>query len=508
MSETKVLDIQADSTAVSSGPDSAGTGDRDFGRDVLTLAGGSAVASALAILVSPVLTRLYEPGAFGTAAIFTSIVGIVGVIACLRYEMAILLPKTSKDAINLLALCLIISVGMTVVSALVIALSQDVIIRFLNAPDLQPYLWLIAPGVFFSGVLLALNAWNSRLKHFGQLSVARVGNSVGMLVLQFVAGLSGYATGGSLIGGYVFGSALSSLFLGGQIWHDDGRQLLANVRPKDLLKALERYRKFPLVDIWGILLNTISWQFPALLLSHYFTPTTVGYYALGFRVIRLPTSLIGTAIAQVFFQRTSELRRQDEDLVATVDATLGKLIALGLLPALVLGIIGKEIFVIAFGQNWAQAGIYVQILSAGMFFWLIASPFSMLFGVFERQELALIIHLAIFSSRFVSLIIGGSRGSVYIALGLFSGTGVLVYGGLLVSSLRMVDIPFQRIISVFLHYFVLALPSLMALTALKFWFQASDWVLALAGVVAAIGYYALVLREEPEWLPAFRVWKR
>ena len=78
-----------------------------FATDVLKLVTGTTFAQAVTILASPLLTRLYGPEAFGFLALFTSITSIIGVIACMRYEMAIMLPKTDEEAANLLGLCLL-----------------------------------------------------------------------------------------------------------------------------------------------------------------------------------------------------------------------------------------------------------------------------------------------------------------------------------------------------------------------------------------------------------------
>ena len=92
---------------IAASPQGKRTDALSFASDVLKLAGGTAFAQALAILASPLITRLYGPEAFGLAALFTSIVGIVGVVACLRYELAIMLPKRDEEAANLLGLSLL-----------------------------------------------------------------------------------------------------------------------------------------------------------------------------------------------------------------------------------------------------------------------------------------------------------------------------------------------------------------------------------------------------------------
>ena len=70
-----------------------------FATNVLKLVTGSVFSQGLGVLVAPIVARLFAPEAFGVAALFASIAGIVGVVACLRYELAIMLaPTLTKNA--------------------------------------------------------------------------------------------------------------------------------------------------------------------------------------------------------------------------------------------------------------------------------------------------------------------------------------------------------------------------------------------------------------------------
>ena len=125
-----------------------------FTTDVLKLVTGTTFAQVITILASPLLTRLYGPEAFGFLALFTSITSIIGVIACMRYEMAIMLPKTDEEAANLLGLCLLC---VTVVSALTVPalyFGGDALLSLLKAPGLGPYFIPVSPFVFVSEYFL------------------------------------------------------------------------------------------------------------------------------------------------------------------------------------------------------------------------------------------------------------------------------------------------------------------------------------------------------------------
>lgn len=469
-----------------------------FAGDVLKLVGGTTLAQALVVLVMPVLSRLYPPDAFGTAAVFASITALMSGVACLRYEQAIMLPERDEDAANLLAVSLWLASISGGFSAALVMFVREPIIRLLNAPGLMPHLWLVPLTVMASGWFLALNYWNSRTRHFWRLSIARVFQSVATSGAQLGMGAVGEANAGGLIGAGVLGSAVVTVVLGGQIWRDDRRLFRGNVRLGCMFAGLRRYRKFPLLDMWGTLLNGVSWQLPALMLSVFFSQTVVGYYALANRLIQLPMALIGGALAQVFFQRASEAHAKQTDLATVVEKVFQRLVALGLLPALLMTIAGRELFIVVFGRSWAEAGIYTQILGLWMFFWFISSPLSTLYVVLERQELGLILHVAILITRIFALAIGGLLDNVYLALGLFAGSGVLVYAGLTTWNMVLAGVSLCSWLRTLLQYGLYCLPAVAILLLLKLWCKADAWLIFVVSAIALLTYYAFILRRDTD----------
>jgi lipopolysaccharide exporter len=398
-----------------------------FATDVFKIVIGTTFAQLIVVLASPLLTRLYGPETFGFLAIFTSISSILGVIACMRYELAIMLPKTDEEAANLLGLCFLCVAVVSGLTMLALYFGGDGLLSLLGTPGLAPYLILIPPFVFINGVFLALNYWNSRTKQFGRLSVVRVTSALATIGTQLGAGFAGCATGGSLIGANLVGVSVSTGVLGGQIWRDDRTLLRRSISRQGMIDGLKRYKKFPLIDSSSALLTTISWQLPALLLTVFFSPVVVGFYSLGFMVLKMPMSLIGGAIAQVFFQRASEAYLQGT-LTQLVENIFAVLLKLSVLPMLLLAVVGEELFLMIFGAAWSEAGVYAQILSIWIIFWFISSPLSTIISVREKFTIGLGMTILNFSTRFLSLIIGGVLGSAILAMILFSVSGVLVYG--------------------------------------------------------------------------------
>lgn len=456
-----------------------------FGRDVLTLGLGISFAQSITVLSAPLLTRLYSPEAFGLAALFVSLDGMWIVISCLRYEMSIMLPQSDEEASNLLALSILVAFIVSLLTIPIVWFGGSFIVQVLKSPELGPYLWLLPPAVFLGGIFLALNNWNSRTRHFGRLSIAKISNSTITSGSQIGAGFEGYNTAGALIGSAILGTLLSTSLLGVQVLKDDYRLFKKSIHWNEIVSGFRRYRKFPMFDTWASFLNNISWQLPTFLLATFFSPTEVGYYAIGNRLLRLPMNLIGGSIAQVFFQRASEAAIVGT-LSGVVESVFKTLVNLGMFPMLILTIIGQDLFIVVFGPDWAEAGVYTQILSVWMFFWFISSPLSTLFRVLEQQEFSLALNIVILVSRFLTLWIGGLLGSARLALALFSISGVLLYGYLCLAIVIRAGVPLSNVIRILISNFVLFIPAAIILLTLKFLQFNSIYIVGIATIILMI----------------------
>jgi lipopolysaccharide exporter len=476
-----------------------------FSSNIIKLVSGSLVAQALLLLASPILTRYYTPEYFGLYSVFVSIVGILASISCLQVENAIVLPEQDHKAVNLLAASLLIALIFSGVMVPVALLAGPPLARLLNLPDLGNYLWLIPLITFFGGTTLghpALNFWNTRTKRFGRVSITQVINTVIVLGIQLTAGFLGWASGGSLIMGACAGSIISTSFLLFMVLRESGGYLRANVSLKEMLTGIQRYRKFPIYDTWATLLNSISWQLPVFILSIFFSPAVVGFYSLGNSVLRTPMNILSSSISQVFFQRGAEAKIQG-DLAAVVVKVFRLLVMLGLFPMLMFMLIGKDIFAVVFGSAWTDSGVYVQVLSIWMLFWFITSPLSVVFRILEKQNILLGLNVLIFSSRLISLLIGGYYGSITLALVLYAGTGVIVYGFLGYLIMAYSGMPALDALKILFKNFLGFVPFGVLFLLIKF-ITPNQLIHVLVAGCALLLYYSYMLLSRPEVRALFK----
>ncbi len=463
---------------------------------MLKLASGTVFAQVVSVAAAPILTRLYAPEAFGITALFLSITSILGVIACMRYEVPIMLPERDEDAAGLLG----VSVGFAATVALIaIPLfwwGRGPLLEWLNSPGLGLYLWLIPPAIFLSGASLALNCWNTRTKRFGRLSASRVAGSLTITPLTLGLGFAGHATAGSMIGANIAGQGAVTTVLGWQTWRDDRALFLGSIRWRSMAEGIKRYRKFPLVDSWAGIMNVISGQLAPLMLASFFSPAIVGFYSLGYRLLSMPSALVGGAISQVFFQHAAAARN-DGTLSRVAGNTFTRLLALGLFPLLLAMVTGKEMFTVVFGSQWAEAGVYAQILSPWILMNFVSAPMAAIFPVLEMQGNFLLFNTILLGSRIACLLIGGLMNRVVVSLVLFSITGAVLYCLFCLFILNKAGVTTKCVINGSLGPIAIAFAALSPVIIMKIC-GASPTALVIAGCITAVINYAILFFHDKE----------
>ena len=67
-------------------------------KHVSTLVGGTLAGQVLAVVTAPIISRMYSPEEMGQYTLFISVFMTVVAVAGLRYDMAIVLPKSHANA--------------------------------------------------------------------------------------------------------------------------------------------------------------------------------------------------------------------------------------------------------------------------------------------------------------------------------------------------------------------------------------------------------------------------
>lgn len=353
-------------------------------RGVATIAGGTAVGQIVALAAAPVLTRVYSPADFGLFAVLSALSVTLGTVAAARLDLAVPLPERDEDAYalaagGLLACALSLSLG-----CLVVLTTGDRLASLLDQPGLMPWLWLMPVSAAFMAGSLVLNQLALRHQRFAAVARRNLVQAVALVATQVVLGLVGIRPGG-LVVGFAVAQMLSllSLLPGSRLLQPSARE---GMRPSAIVRALARYRRFPLVATPSGLMNVLGPQLPVLFMSIWYGGQVAGWLGLTQRVLTLPVSLVGTAVAQVYLSELSRASLRDmsraRGLFDRVSVTLT--VAASVL-AVVLVLAGPALFAWFFGERWQPSGDYARALGVGVAAQLVSSPLSQTLVVFEKQ---------------------------------------------------------------------------------------------------------------------------
>jgi len=378
----------------------------EFSRNVLTLMTGTTIAQAIPIAISPILTRIYSPEDFGMFALYMSVASMISVVATGRYELAIMLPKRDEDAINIVALSILISFFVSFIALLIVFVFNAQITKLLGNPEISSWLYFIPISVLLTGVYQSFNYWSNRKKQYKRLATSRVIQSGTTATTNLAMGFGGFGSSGLILSG-VLGQGVATAILGKMVFREDKKRLKEIKRLK-IFALAKRYIKFPKFLILAHGINTLSGQVPILFLSSLFNLSSVGFYLLIKRVVNLPMSLIASAISDAFRQKASVEYVNNGNCKTTFTTTLKKLILLAVIPFVIFFIFAPELFSFVFGNKWEIAGEYAQILTPMFFFQFTTSPLSNMFMIAEKQHLDLywqvfllsIVVLALFSGKY------------------------------------------------------------------------------------------------------------
>ena len=387
---------------------------------VVTLVSGTAAAQALVFLARPVLTRLFPPEVFGVLGFYLAAVATLAAVASGRYEDAVPLPASDRDAAGLWALALALGAAAAAVTLLLVPFRAE-IAAALGRPEVGGLLALVPLGVLASSWGRATEVWLTRGDRFSAVAASRVVQNGVALPAQVGGGLAGGA-GGALVGGYLAGRVAATTLLVGQALRA-GRPSLRGAG-----RLARRYRRFPAYAMPSGFLNTLSTQLPAFFLLAAFAPDVLGLYVLAFGTLAAPLQLVGTSVGQVFFVRAAEAHR-DGTLAGLTETVFSRLSALGLFPLAALAVAGPAAFAVVFGAEWRGAGVYAALLAPWLYFVFVSSPLSSLFDVLERQPWELAFNVLSATARAAALWVGGRTGDPLWAVGLFGAVSAALWLG-------------------------------------------------------------------------------
>lgn len=355
-------------------------------RDVLLLVGGTTIAQGINLFTAPVLSRLYLPVDFANLAIYTSLLGILCGFSNLAYHIAIPLPEDDDASKHLLFLCIFIQ---SLLSFFLMIATVILGFDFFNHwgwGNLYRFRILVPLGFWGAGVYTSVSNYVLRQRGYKALSRTRVNQKLLGAAVSIVGGLFNLKSLALIMGQFLSLSAGSLQLLKLYI----NKKEIFSISFSKIIEVMRRYKKFPLYQNWGSVIDTLNSHLPSLVLISFYSPEIVGLYAFSMRILQLPLSFVGSAVGQVFFQRGSVAFRE-ERLGELTEQYAFFLFSLATFPFLFFSIVAPGFFGFLFGDIWREAGTIASFLCFFLWAQFISSTISSVLYITENLVLSVAI---------------------------------------------------------------------------------------------------------------------
>lgn len=385
----------------------------EFLRNIAKLFSANVIAGVVGLIFYPILTRLYAPDDFGLLTLFTSIVGVLTILATADFQYAILLPKDDRQAGAIAHVALIntvIVVGVT----LFLWLIANPIANLFNAPQLAQIWWLIPLMVLVCAVWNIANYNLTRNKSYNYVSGYLLTQGTLIPTLKLIFALLGITTFG-LIYGSVAGAAIavSAIIIAALI----NRKISLNSSTStERLAAIKEYYRFPAFSLPRSVVNNLSANIPSLLLTPFFGLAPMGLFAIGMTFGFRPVNMLENSVYQVFFQQISSSVNQRQPIMPAIRRFI-RYTALIIAPTAIIGLtILSFAMGLLLGDKWIETGMYLRLLLPWLTASLFVAPICFLSDIFQKQPQALGFEILLIACRIIGMVIGIATNSFSTAI--------------------------------------------------------------------------------------------
>jgi|GEM_PF-5603603 len=343
-----------------------------FIRDAQNLVSGAVIAQLIALLISPVLTRLFTPQDFGVFSLLLSAIAITTVFSSLRLDLVIPKVESRLKAINMFQGIVILSIFVAVIALIIIALFKTQISDTTETlKHAESTLFVFPLLIIANGIFLGIRAYSIREGRFDKLGKAQILRACSMAVFWLAIGFVIHQSPPGLIlaSGHALGQFLFLFYLlcytspaeSKRLSHFDKSKISAAIQSEQSLISSVAASQ---------LISAIHQRLPMICIAILFDPVFAGYYALAERVVTSPAQMACLAIADVFRQRAAKMHNSQQSFVSLQTKTI--MLAAGL----AIPVFSAAVFVVPqnigflFGSEWqaATSTIAIVLVSSGCAF--------------------------------------------------------------------------------------------------------------------------------------------
>lgn len=411
----------------------------------------------IGFLFTPIIARVYSPDAYGTFALYSSIVMNLGILLGMRIPSSFVnIHNERKFQLTVQTLLGFVIVGVCII-CLIFYLFEDLLFANIENKSLLNSWHLIGLGVFFHFCTDLFGNWNVRERAFRQSTTVAMSETLGTKIGSLSIGLIAKGIESGLIYGEIFGKFLHiilqiPLFIKGRIHY-----LIPQFSPRRFKWLVQEFKEYPIYLLPSTWLSQTTNAAVIIYLSSMYSAQLVGSYSMAIGLVAIPVMLIAYASQPILMQKVAQLT-QDE---LPIDKQIRKFINVILIisiPILIGGMLLGEVIINKFlGDGWQSTAQFVSWMIPLIGVQFLMMPLSgVLIGMKKNKEV-LIANLTRLVGMIIVFLIAPQFSISFVGMIKFLILGSLLsYIAPLILIFRLINIAFDRRIITLLVIYIFA----------------------------------------------------
>ncbi len=379
--------------------DTGGISSRQTWHNSLRIMSASMIVQVVAMACTPVIARLYSPDDIGALGVILALVGIGTTVACLRYEQAIMVECDSRRSTALWHLSFILATAVSLIIGIATyIIGGEQIAVWLETPDIEPFVWLIAPLVFLSAVGYAMTFLFNSNNEFQLTARYTLTQGLSNNILKIALGsLSAAGLYVANVASHIAALAVSIRRLPRQF-----------SKPRELYEMACKHWRFPAFNMPHALISTAAANLPILVFAKCYSPADVGCFALCLTFGYKPVNVFALSANQAFFHSSSRNHSVGQRIAPLLFRFLIRA-SLIIIPLWILLHAAMPWLVdLIFGDEWLAMTDIMRALLPLFVASLLSTSLSFVPLMFHRQAAAMTIELISAVMRTAALIVGAN----------------------------------------------------------------------------------------------------
>jgi len=381
---------------------------------------GTLIAQIIAIIGTLFLAKIYGEEAYGIFGVFISIISITSIICSFQLDKLIVISKNSKESSNWYNfLLLLVPVSTLIISLLLFVVSN----YFVSEKFSLSLLLFCAIGTLILALISIHENFFTFKKEFSRISNSKIFLTIANVGLQIFL-YSSYNLWGLIIGFLISQCSLLIFYV------FKNRNVISKTNFTEIKKGIQSNASILKFLLPSNTLNSIANSLMPILILAFFGTKEAGVYFFSLKILGIPLLLISSSVAQVYFQKSSILLKEDkEELLKLTKKIVGTNLLIMLAFLLLINTFGMYFLDYFFDGKWNNLRSYTLILSILVFARTAFNPISSLIVVLDKNFESLLFNSYLFIINLVAIYVGFLYDSITITiliLAIFGGIGYIL----------------------------------------------------------------------------------